>query len=71
MTVLFLNRMGQTYKRQEWIDESIHQVLMHIKYLYDKQSGLFYHGWTFNERNMNQYGLGVFHLVGKNQACCC
>ena len=33
MTVLFLNRMGQKYKRQEWIDESIHQVLMHIKYL--------------------------------------
>ncbi|MDO4294874.1 MAG: glycoside hydrolase family 88 protein [bacterium] len=51
MTVLFLNRMGQKYQRQEWIDESIHQVLMHIKYLYDKESGLFYHGWTFNERN--------------------
>lgn len=51
MTVLFLNKMGQTYNRQDWIDESIHQVLMHIKYLYDKKSGLFYHGWTFNERN--------------------
>ncbi len=33
MTVLFLNKMGQKYQKQEWIDESIHQVLMHIKYL--------------------------------------
>lgn len=51
MTVLFLNKMGHTYNRTDWVDESIHQVLMHIKYLYDKKSGLFYHGWTFNERN--------------------
>lgn len=45
MTVLFLNKMGQKYQKQEWIDESIHQVLMHIKYLYDTHTGLFYHGW--------------------------
>ena len=51
MTVLFLNRMGQKYGRKDWIDESIHQVLMHIKYLCDRKTGLFYHGWTFNERN--------------------
>jgi len=63
MTVLFLNRMGQKYQRQEWVDESIHQVLMHIKYLYDKQTGLFYHGWTFNERN--NFG-GVFWCRGNS-----
>ena len=51
MTVLFLNKMGQKYKRQDWIDEGINQVLMHIKYLYDKKSGLFYHGWSFNENS--------------------
>lgn len=63
MTVLFLNKMGQKYHRQDWIDESIHQVLMHIKYLYDKQSGLFYHGWTFNERN--NFG-GIFWCRGNS-----
>lgn len=63
MTVLFLNRMGQKYQRQEWIDESIHQVLMHIKYLYDKNSGLFFHGWTFNERN--NFG-GIFWCRGNS-----
>lgn len=63
MTVLFLNRMGQKYNRQDWIDESIHQVLMHIKYLYDKETGLFYHGWTFNERN--NFG-GIFWCRGNS-----
>ena len=57
MTVLFLNRMGQKYGKQEWIDESIKQVLMHIKYLYDTHTGLFFHGWSFNR--MDNFG-GVF-----------
>lgn len=63
MTVLFLNKMGQKYKKQKWIDESIHQVLMHIKYLCDKDTGLFYHGWTFNEQN--NFG-GIFWCRGNS-----
>ncbi|MGF6906131.1 glycoside hydrolase family 88/105 protein [Fusobacterium sp. PH5-44] len=63
MTLLFLNKMGQRYKNQEWIDVTIKQVLMHIKYLYDKQSGLFYHGWSFN-RNDN-FG-GIFWCRGNS-----
>ena len=51
MAVLFLNKMGHKYNRKDWIEESIHQVLLHIKYLYDKKTGLFYHGWTFKENN--------------------
>lgn len=63
MTVLFLNKMGQKYEREEWVDESIHQMLMHIKYLYDKKSGLFYHGWTFNGNH--NFG-GVFWCRGNS-----
>lgn len=63
MTVLFLNKMGQRYSRREWVDESIRQVLLHIKYLYDKQSGLFYHGWSFNRRD--NFG-GVFWCRGNS-----
>ena len=63
MTVLFLNKMGQKYQNTEWIDEGIHQVLMHIKYLYDRETGLFYHGWTFNENN--NFG-GVFWCRGNS-----
>lgn len=51
MTVLFLNKMGHKYKRQDWIDEGIHQMLMHIKYLYEVRTGLFYHGWSFLEKS--------------------
>ena len=61
MTVLFLNKMGQKYQNEDWINEGMHQVLMHIKYLYDKHSGLFYHGWTFNENN--NFG-GIFWCRG-------
>ena len=63
MTVLFLNRMGQKYGKQEWIDESIKQVLMHIKYLYDTHTGLFFHGWSFNR--MDNFG-GVFWCRGNS-----
>lgn len=63
MTVLFLNKMGQKYDRREWISESIHQILMHIKYLCDKNTGLFYHGWTFNESN--NFG-GIFWCRGNS-----
>ena len=63
MTVLFLNKMGLKYGREDWVEEACHQVLMHINYLYDKNTGLFYHGWTFNERN--NFG-GVFWCRGNS-----
>ncbi|AVM69302.1 glycoside hydrolase 105 family protein [Lachnospiraceae bacterium oral taxon 500] len=63
MTVLFLNKMGHRYGRADWVAEAEHQVLMHIKYLYDKQTGLFYHGWTFNGRN--NFG-GIFWCRGNS-----
>lgn len=63
MTVLFLNKMGHKYNRQDWIDEALHQVLIHIKYLYDKNTGLFYHGWTFNGRH--NFG-GIFWCRGNS-----
>lgn len=52
MAVLFLARAGVEYKRQEWIDEAVYQILIHIEYLYEKQEALLYHGWSF-ERNDN------------------
>ncbi len=39
--------MGHKHNRKEWRDEALKQVLIHIKYLYDKKTGLFYHGWSF------------------------
>lgn len=51
MTVLFLAKMGKILDRQDYIDESVRQFLLHIKYLYDKKTGLWFHGWTFKGRH--------------------
>lgn len=52
MTVLFLARMGKILNDEQYIQESVRQFLVHIKYLSDVKTGLFFHGWTF-EGNHN------------------
>ena len=51
MVCLFLAKAGVVLDRPEWIDEAEYQFLLHIRYLQDKVTGLFYHGWTFDGRN--------------------
>lgn len=51
MTVLFLAKIGTLLDKQEYIDEAIYQFLIHIKYLADKKTGLWYHGWNFQKRD--------------------
>lgn len=51
MTVLFLGKMGIKYHNQKWIDEAIYQVMLHLKYLLDRKTGLYYHGWDFSEQS--------------------
>ncbi len=51
MTVLFLAKMGMLLKRQDMIDEAVYQFQVHIQYLYDRATGLWYHGWNFNGRH--------------------
>ncbi|MCQ6557586.1 beta-galactosidase BglB [Paenibacillus mendelii] len=55
MSVLFLGRMGVLLRKDEYVQESIHQFLVHLKYLTDVKTGLFFHGWTF---------LGNHHFAG-------
>ncbi|TVY07788.1 glycoside hydrolase family 105 protein [Paenibacillus cremeus] len=47
MTVLFIGRMGVLLNRDDYVQESVRQFLVHMKYLTDTQTGLFYHGWSF------------------------
>lgn len=63
MAVLFLGKMGVRYNNPEWIEESIYQFLVHIEYLYEKKTGLLYHGWTFIDNN--NFG-GVFWNRGNS-----
>lgn len=51
MTVLFLANMGRILHREDYLAEAEYQFLLHIKYLTDCKSGLFYHGWTFREHH--------------------
>ncbi len=51
MTVLFLGNMGRILKRQDYLDEAAYQFMLHIKYLTDPKTGLWFHGWTFDGRH--------------------
>ena len=51
MTVLFLYRAGVALSRPDWREEAEYQFLLHIKYLHAQETGLWYHGWTFEGRH--------------------
>ncbi|MDT2808962.1 glycoside hydrolase family 88/105 protein [Enterococcus asini] len=63
MTVLFMGKMGVKYDNQKWREDAIEQVLLHSKYLLNRETGLFYHGWNFNEQS--NYG-GNFWCRGNS-----
>jgi unsaturated rhamnogalacturonyl hydrolase len=47
MAVLFLAQTGVMARRSDWIAEAHYQFLVHLRYLADTETGLFFHGWTF------------------------
>lgn len=51
MTVLFLANMGRILGDKSMVQEAQYQFLLHEKYLCDRKTGLWYHGWTFKEQN--------------------
>ncbi len=51
MTVLFLANMGRILDDGRMKEEAEYQFLLHDKYLCDKTTGLWHHGWSFKERN--------------------
>ncbi|MCR4268093.1 glycoside hydrolase family 105 protein [Nitratireductor sp. ZSWI3] len=51
MAGLFLAAHGQARGRPELIEEACRQFLVHVRYLADPHSGLWFHGWTFKGRH--------------------
>lgn len=51
MTVLPLAKVGLLLGRQNYIEDAKKQFLLHIKYLFDKNTGLWFHGWNFIGRH--------------------
>lgn len=51
MTVLFMAKYGSLFSKKEFVEESEYQFLLHIKYLTDRKTGLWYHGWSFERKD--------------------
>jgi len=49
MTVMPLAKIGKVLNRPLYIEEAKKQFLIHINYLFDTATGLFFHGWKFDE----------------------
>ncbi|ELQ6045449.1 glycoside hydrolase family 88 protein [Cronobacter malonaticus] len=47
MTVLPLAKIGKLLGRQEYVDEAVYQFLLHVEYLMDRETGLWFHGWNY------------------------
>lgn len=51
MSVLPLAKIGLLLGRPHYVEEARRQFLVHIKYLFDRKTGLWFHGWNFNGRH--------------------
>lgn len=51
MSVMPLAKIGIVLNRPAYIEEAKRQFLLHIKYLVDRRTGLWFHGWTFDGRH--------------------
>lgn len=48
MSVLPLAKIGLVLNRPEFVEEAKYQFLIHTQYLMDTETGLWFHGWTFD-----------------------
>ncbi|PAV19489.1 glycoside hydrolase family 105 protein [Pyrrhoderma noxium] len=51
MSVLPLAKIGLVLDRREYVEEAKRQFMLHVKYLADLETGLWFHGWTFEGRH--------------------
>lgn len=56
MTVLPLAKIGLVLHKPEYVEEAKRQFLIHIHYLSDRRTGLWFHGWTFEDGGHNFAG---------------
>ncbi|MGC6498966.1 MAG: glycoside hydrolase family 88/105 protein [Henriciella sp.] len=51
MSVLPLAKIGLVLGRDNYVEEAKRQFMLHTKYLADRKTGLWFHGWTFDGRH--------------------
>jgi len=49
MSALPLTKIGLVLGRPEYVEEAKRQFMLHCQYLFDTSTGLFYHGWKWEE----------------------
>ncbi|KAF2643339.1 glycosyl hydrolase-like protein family 88 [Massarina eburnea CBS 473.64] len=49
MSILPLAKIGLTLNRPEYVEEAKRQFMLHCQYLFDTSTGLFYHGWKWED----------------------
>lgn len=75
MNLLFLAKAGKILNRKDCLDEVNYQILNHIKYLFDKNKDLFFHGYNFTHkhnygevhwaRGNGWYTVGIIELLSE------
>lgn len=51
MSVLPLAKIGLLMDKPHYVEEAKRQFMLHIKYLADRETGLWFHGWTFKGKH--------------------
>ncbi len=51
MSVMPLAKIGLLLNRPEYVEEAKYQFLIHAQYLADRKTGLWFHGWTFEDNH--------------------
>jgi len=51
MSVMPLAKIGLLLNRPAYVEEARRQFMLHVKYLVDRETGLWFHGWTFAGRH--------------------
>jgi len=51
MSVMPLAKAGKLLGRPAYVEEARRQFMLHVKYLVDRKTGLWFHGWTFKGRH--------------------
>ena len=48
MTVLPLAKIGKLLNRPHYVEEAIYQFMLHVQNLMDRETGLWFHGWSYD-----------------------
>lgn len=51
MTVLPLAKIGKLLNRPHYVEEAIYQFMLHVQNLMDRETGLWFHGWSYEGKH--------------------